>query len=333
MRKSSLVILLVIFTNLVSAREYHVSVKGSGTNDGSPASPFKTISFAAQLAQPGDIIIVHEGTYRERITPPRGGESDTKRIVYRAAEGEKVEIKGSEVITGWILFAKNVWKVTIPNTFFGKYNPYKDLLSGDWFSDWKRRKPRTGEVYLNGKSLYETNILEDVLNPRQLPYSVDKEASANTWYCESDESNTYIYANFREADPNREFVEINVRESCFYPAEPGRNYITIQGFHMSQAATQWAAPTAEQIGLIGTNWSKGWIIENNVISDSKCSGITLGKDRKSGHNVWTKDPCTDGATHYNQVVDRALKDGWSKEKIGSHIVRNNIIFNCEQTGI
>ena len=28
------------------------------------------------------------------------------------------------------------------------------------------------------------------------------------------------------------------------------NYITIRGFHMSQAATQWAAPTAEQIGLI-----------------------------------------------------------------------------------
>ena len=36
------------------------------------------------------------GTYRERINPARGGESDEKRIVYRAAPGEKVEIKGSE---------------------------------------------------------------------------------------------------------------------------------------------------------------------------------------------------------------------------------------------
>ena len=128
-------------------------------------------------------------------------------------------------------------------------------------------------------------------------------------------------------------MEINVRDSCFYPDQPGRNYITVRGFRMCQAATQWAAPTAEQIGLIGTHWSKGWIIENNVISDSKCSGITLGKDRKTGHNVWINDPCKDGAIHYNEVIVRALAAGWSREKIGSHIVRNNTIFNCEQTGI
>ena len=124
-----------------------------------------------------------------------------------------------------------------------------------------------------------------------------------------------------------------MRESCFYPDQPGRDYITVRGFRMSQAATQWAAPTAEQIGLIGTHWSKGWIIENNIISDSKCSGITLGKDRKTGHNVWINDPRKDGATHYNEVIVRALDAGWSHGKIGSHIVRNNTIFNCEQTGI
>jgi hypothetical protein len=128
-------------------------------------------------------------------------------------------------------------------------------------------------------------------------------------------------------------LEINVRDSCFYPDQPGRDYITVRGFHLCQAATQWAAPTAEQIGLLGTHWSKGWIIENNVISDSKCSGISLGKDRATGHNVWTKDPSKDGAIHYNEVIERALAAGWSREKIGSHIVRNNTIFNCEQTGI
>jgi hypothetical protein len=28
--------------------------------------------------------------------------------------------------------------------------------------------------------------------------------------------------------------------------------------------------------LVGPHWSKGWIIENNVISHSVCSGISLG---------------------------------------------------------
>ena len=78
-----------------------------------------------------------------------------KRIVYQAASGEEVFIKGSEVITGWKKRRKEgVWKVTIPNTFFGSYNPYQDSIYGDWFGN-KGRIHHTGEVFLNGKSLYE----------------------------------------------------------------------------------------------------------------------------------------------------------------------------------
>jgi hypothetical protein len=37
------------------------------------------------------------------------------------------------------------------------------------------------------------------------------------------------------------------------------NYITIKGFYISQAAIQWAAPTAEQVGMVAFHWNKGWI--------------------------------------------------------------------------
>ena len=83
------------------AREHHVSATAADAGDGSPAKPFSTISDAADVAQPGDVILVHEGVYRERVTPPRGGESDEKRIVYQAAEGETVVIKGSEIVRDW----------------------------------------------------------------------------------------------------------------------------------------------------------------------------------------------------------------------------------------
>lgn len=325
---------LALITATVSAREFHVSVKGDDNNDGSPSSPFKTISAAAKVAQPGDVITVHEGTYRERVIPPRGGTSDDNRIVYQAAPGEQAVIKGSEVVRDWKPFAPQVWKLTLPNSFFGKYNPYKDLIVGDWFTD-KGRPHHTGEVYLNGKSLWETHLLEQVLHPKPFPGGRDPEGALWSWFCESDDKNTYIYANFHDKNPDEELVEINVRDACFYPDKTGRNYITVRGFRMCQAATQWAPPTAEQIGLIGPHWSKGWLIENNVISDSKCSGISLGKERATGQNVWTKDPCKGGDIHYNEVVKRAfgIDPAWSRENIGSHIVRNNTIFNCEQTGI
>jgi len=315
MNKLAIIVSFGLLTQSLSANQFHVSIKGSDSNVGSASKPLRTISAAAQLAQPGDVITVHQGTYRERVNPPRGGLSDSKTIVYQAAKGEQVVIKGSEVVTGWKQVRDGVWKVEIPNTFFANYNPYKDLISGDWFNP-RGRNHHTGEVYLNGNALFEDVSLDKINEPGK-----------KNWYCQSDDQYTYIWANFDDLNPNEQLVEINVRPTCFYPDKPGRNYITIRGFQMSQAATQWAAPTAEQIGLIGTHWSKGWIIENNRISDSKCVGITLGKDRESGHNK------LESADGYNKVVKIALENGWSKENIGSHIVRNNTIYNCGAAGI
>ena len=63
------------------AKEYHVAKTGNDANPGTIEAPLHTIQAAANLAQPGDVITVYAGVYRERITPPKGGESDTKRII------------------------------------------------------------------------------------------------------------------------------------------------------------------------------------------------------------------------------------------------------------
>jgi alpha-N-arabinofuranosidase len=114
----------------------------------------------------------------------------------------------------------------------------------------------------------------------------------------------------------------------FYPEKPGMNYITVRGFIMMHAATPWAPPTAEQIGLIGTHWSKGWIIENNDIRYSVCTGITLGKYGDEYDNT-----SQNSAEGYVKTIERARERGWSREKIGHHIVRNNLVSHCEQAGI
>ncbi len=143
-----------------------------------------------------------------------------------------------------------------------------------------------------------------------------------------DKDSTTLWAQFKAVNPNEQLVEINVRRTVFYPDKPGRNYLTVRGFTLRHAATPWAPPTAEQVGLIGTHWSKGWIIENNVISHSACSGITLGKygdefDNKSSNS----------AEGYVGTIHRALKNGWNKDTIGHHLVRNNTISHCGQAGI
>lgn len=324
------------------AREYHVAKHGSDRAEGTEQHPFLTINRAASVAVAGDTIIVHEGEYREWVKPKHSGLSNKRRITYKAADGEKVVIKGSERIQDWQQVEGSVWKTTLPNSFFGDYNPYKEEIFGDWVVDNPGR--HLGDVYLNGKSFYEATNLEEVFHPkvktetldhwtRKIVPVRDPEQTKYMWYAEVDDQHTTIYANFHGADPNQELVEINVRKCCFYPEQTGINYITVSGFEMAQAATPWTPPTADQPGLIGPNWSKGWIIENNIIHDSKCSAISIGKEGSTGHNYRSIRKDKPGYHYQIESVFLALKAGWSKEKVGSHIIRNNTIYDCGQNGI
>jgi alpha-N-arabinofuranosidase len=302
----------------VQARTFFVAFNGSDANAGTDAAPFRTIQHAANLAQPGDVVTVHEGVYRERIDPPRGGTSDTNRIVYQAAPGETPVITGSEPVKNWVKVQDNVWKATIPNSFFGKFNPYSDLIHGDWFNPLGREH-HTGAVYLHGHWLAEAATLDEVMKPM---------GEVGLWFGQVDSKNTTLWAQFNSLDPNEAPVEINVRQTVFYPQKTGINYITVRGFTLEDAATNWAPPTAEQIGVVGPHWSKGWIIERNIVRNSVCSGISLGKYGDQWDNS-----SADTAEGYLKTIDRALANGWTWENIGHHIVRNNTINDCGQAGI
>ena len=463
--KATTLALFAAFALASHATEFHVATTGNDGNRGAKKAPLRTIQRAAELAQPGDTITVHAGVYRERINPPRGGTSDRQRIVYQAAKGEKVEIKGSEVIKNWEKAQGDVWKVTLPNSLFGRFNPYSDLIRGDWF-DRRSRDHHTGAVYLNGDWLTEAAKLDEVLmqgspawltkadrgvllnvawlrpgdsaaNRPRIPgtslatrsgttnapcaeggeclgwimagdwvrydkvdfgqhtdtveiraasaseggvielrlgspdgdllgtcpvansggwqswvshktqikplsgtqtlclvFKSGKPSALNPqlWFAQVDTNSqtTTIWARFKGVNPNEQLVEINVRQTVFYPDQPGRNFITVRGFAMRHAATPWAPPTAEQVGLIGTHWSKGWIIENNTVSHSTCSGIALGK-----HGDQFDNTSANTAEGYVKTIERAHAHpiSWTRENIGHHLVRNNHVSFCEQAGI
>ncbi len=327
-------------------KTYHVAKNGSDNNEGSEQKPFLTINKAAKVAIMGDTILVHEGTYREWVKPRNTGMSDQLRITYKAAEGEKVIIKGSEEVKNWEKYEGTVWKAVLSNKTFGDYNPYTDNLRGDWMlypvgETNRTTKVHTGDVYLNGKSFYEAYSLEDVIKAEKrvkikayfettLPHPED---TIYQWYCEVDDENTTIYANFQGYNPNEELVEINVRKCCFYPENAGINYITVSGFEMAQGACPFTPPSADQPGLIGAHWSKGWIIENNIVHDAKCSGISIGKEGSTGHIECTLYQLHPGFQAQIESVFRGVKGSWNREQVGSHIVRNNKIYDCGQNGI
>lgn len=431
--KITLYALLALGTNTAIAQaqqsihkstEYHVSMLGNDAQEGSSARPFRTISEAAKAAMPGDVITVHEGTYRERIAPPRGGTSDKQRITYQAAPGERVVITGSEPVKGWKKVQNNTWSLTLPNSFFGKYpNPFDEQIYGSWYRG-KGRPNHTAGLFMNGKRIRETFSLPEVLAPvseqphwyaqadgnggevlmnfewirpaggremnsmqasveggdqavcisilHRWPFGYLKDGSilhfdqvdfgqgtdtlffqaatlakggvvemhldhadgellgttmvTNTGDWEQFEAfsmkmnrrlvgksnlcfvlrapalkvngKTTLWAQFPQGvDPNQEAVEVTVRPQVFYPDRAGIHYITLRGFILENTATNWAPPSAEQPGLVGTRWGKGWMIEHNTIRNSRCSGIALGRST-FGH-----------AHHYQSLPPRVYAQG------------------------
>ena len=309
----------------------YVSAKAWREGDGSQARPFKHINDAAKIARPGDEVLVAPGIYREYVDPVNAGTEEAP-ITYRSTEPLGAVITGAEEIKSWLPYEGSVWMARIPNSLFGSYNPYTTYVYGDWY--FAGRSKHTGCVYLNGKALYEADSLEACLKGQVYECSWEPEASVYKWYAQQEGDETVLYANFQGADPNRENVEINVRRECFMPSKTGVNYITVSGFTVTQAATTWAPPAAYQDGMIGPHWSKGWIIEDCDISNSKCAGISLGKyyDPDNDHYFTTKHVKSPTQMERDAVC-RGQYHGWLKEKVGSHIVRRCNIHHCEQGGI
>ncbi len=311
--------------------QYYVNINAAAGGDGSKENPFVHIQDAANIAKPGDEVLVYPVIYREAVSPVHAG-TEENPIVYRSIEPRKAVITGAEKLGDWKNVQGSVWTARVKNDIFPDRNPYTTLVSGDWFI--ATFIAHLGDVYLNGKSLYEVTEKEAVFNPKPSQASWDPDFSKYVWYAEQEGDETVFYANFHEFTPNKENVEFSVRKNCFYPEAEGVNYITLSGFTVCQAATQWAPPTAYQEGMVGPHWSKGWVIEDCEIFESKCSGISLGKYyQPENDNKWLKKKFKDGTQTEREVICRAQREGWTKENIGHHTVRRCDIHDCGQTGI
>lgn len=285
----------------IDGKVIHVAKTGNDNNDGNAAAPLLTIGKAETIASPGDSIVVHKGTYREMIVLHSGGTSEATRIVYLAAPGDEVIVKGSERIKEWKKTG-NTWRAEIDESFFKDFNPFTEFVNKD--SSYLH----LGEVYLENKPLKEKKSLAVV---GQLEH---------TWYTIYENNKTIIIANFGQNDPNLKFAEINVRQAAFAAEKPGVNYVTINGFTIAHVASAPAFIDGEQPGAVSTNGGTHWSVQNCVLHDCKSVAISIGQ---TGHSYPGAGP---GRPEYSDLSQDI-------NKVGHHLIKHNHISRCGQAGV
>ena len=161
-------------------KTYHVAQQQAGAsdeNEGTEEKPFATIGRAAAVLQPGEKVLIHEGTYRECVRPARGGEGADRMIAYEAAAGETVIVRGSEEWAptflpseGWRTESDgsyHVWMADLPAQWFVGYNPFMATNLSDEYTTFGipfspdetvSMQMRRGLVFLDGKSLKQVQF-------------------------------------------------------------------------------------------------------------------------------------------------------------------------------
>ena len=89
---------------------YYVSPTGSDSNPGTSAAPFQTIQHAADIVNPGDTVVVEDGTYNggcaaltQTVTVNRGG-SPGNFVTFKSANKYGAKLDGGKICRdGWVI--------------------------------------------------------------------------------------------------------------------------------------------------------------------------------------------------------------------------------------
>jgi len=238
--------LLPVITGNVAAETFHVA-QGQAASDENPGTvdrPWNTISKAAETLEPGDTVVIHAGTYRECVKPPRSG-SESKPITYAAEEGEEVVISGADIVTGWTPAGKGLWKKT-PWTYRFPTHPN---------DDFHRLIGRCEQVIADGQLLKQVALVSEM--------------KPDTFCAIPDEKTLYVRLK-DDADPNQRLIEASVRPLCFglgWGDEPV-DHIHVHGLTIRHAANK---------AQYGALYAKGdhWLIEDCTCEWTNGNGLTF----------------------------------------------------------
>ncbi|MEX2381932.1 MAG: right-handed parallel beta-helix repeat-containing protein [Opitutales bacterium] len=287
--------------------------RASDSNEGDRESPLRSIQAAAERAMPGDTVRVHAGIYRERVSPARGGETDSP-ITYEAAPGERVVVRGSDLWRPeWraVSDAPGVYIGLFGKNMFGDFAPFRTPLNS------AVGRKTLGQVFVDGVPLHERDWEEDV------------DAVPGSWRVLPGGEGLRIHFPRTGLPPEEREVEIAVRKRIFAPLIRGLGYIVVRGFVMEHCANDfprgfWESDSP-QAGALGMRGGHHWVVERNIIRFVKTVGLDCGSEgRCDADGLDQPEPSDSG---YHLIRDNEISDNGSAGIMGYHTPGTRILGN------
>ena len=224
-----------------SGRLHYVSVTGNDGNSGSRLSPFKTIQKAANLVQPGDVVIVEPGLYRERVRVKNSGLSD-KQIMFLGKDGAILD--GGTVVKGW---------TRDDSVYPGAYKkPLSEIAFEPMYMAWNNKFVLVWEVYDDSTS--SGQYMRALMNSE-----LSADASSELYSFAGAYGVTLgndFYVKFRDnRSPDNEDFTLSPLEAAF--EIDGHCHNTISGFTIRNAFRNVSLQNGACFNTISNNYVRG----------------------------------------------------------------------------
>jgi len=331
------------------AATFHVSPTGSDQAAGTAEAPFRTVQRGADTAQPGDVVLVAPGIYRERVAPPRGG-LEGRPIVFRSAKLHEAIIKGSDVWQPeWRQDEGRIWSGPVDQSLFTDTahidgaNPFEiGFSSTPWGREGRPeferhlKKERGGNPKADPDLVYSLGqVIVGGALLRQAPFRQEMDQQPGTWWY--DRAGQRLFVHFDRGGPQEHDVEIVTRRRIFAPHERGLGHIEIDGFVFEHCGNQYPTdfwmkekPHCQQAGAVGTRSGHHWLIRRNVIRLAAGVGLDLGSEGANDTDLERGDRKHRGAPSHHVVEGNWILDNGAAGTAGylptRLVLRSNVIM-------
>lgn len=225
----------------------------SDENPGSDAQPLLTIGGAAALVQPGDVVQIHTGVYREAVVITASGTAE-QPIRFEAAPGAHVVVTGADLIRQWqpeeAEEGENVYSTDWPHRFitWTKMGTHPS-------DDYHKLIGRAEQVFFNGYPLRQVLSREKLTRGT---FFVDGEA--RRLHAQAD-------SNIKLTDRNAR-VEASVRGTIW---EVQGDYVVTRGITFRYAAN----PAQRGMAVLR---GRGAVVEDCAFEWANATGAHFGNE-------------------------------------------------------